>query len=397
MTIIIWFGFFFSLGLLLFIARKNVWLGLVVASYVLGLFSLSVRDLWEQTLITLSEPSIVLLAIAVGLIPMIGGVMEQGGLMDDLVSNLRLKRKYFLPLTSAFVGLLPMPGGALLSAPLVDRAGEGISNERKTAINVWFRHVFLLIYPLGVLLATTRMARLNLYVVAAYLIPGFVLMVILGNIFLLKGIDGKNNRGGQVIPRKLVAPVVVLITAPVMHSLSMLIFRNIIEEIPLVIGVCLSLVLAVYYSPVKWNELGRIAARMKPWNFGLIILGMFLFLNIFQESATSRVIAQAGFSKDFLLVGIGALLGFATGRVLVPISILLPIYFAQFGLDTMTPLVFAIMFFAVYQGYVISPVHPCVSVSLQYFKTNLKDFYKSLLLSAGIGIAAAWGIALAVF
>ena len=67
-TTIIWLGFFISLGLLLFIARKNVWLGLVVASYVLGLFSLSVRELWEQTLITLSEPSIVLLAIVISAI-----------------------------------------------------------------------------------------------------------------------------------------------------------------------------------------------------------------------------------------------------------------------------------------------------------------------------------------
>lgn len=393
-TFIIWLGFFFSLGLLLFIARKNVWLGLVISSYVLGLFSLSFEQLWEQSILTVTEPSIVLLAIAVGLIPMIGGVMEQGGLMDDLVRNLRLKRKYFMPLTSAFVGLLPMPGGALLSAPLVDRSGEGVSNEIKTAINIWFRHVFLLIYPLGVLLATTRMAQLNLYVAAAYLIPGFILMVVLGNIFLLKGIDGNNNNSGTVASKKLIVPVSILLIAPIIHSISMLIFRNLLEEIPLVIGVCVSLVMAVSFSTVQWNQIGRIARRMKPWNFGLIIIGMFLFLNIFQASETSRVIAQANFSKDFLLVGVGALLGFATGRVMVPISILLPIYFAQFGQDSMNPFVFAIMFFSVYQGYVISPVHPCVSVSLQYFKTNLKDFYKLLLFSAGVGIAAAWGIAL---
>ena len=60
---------------------------------------------------------------------------------------------------------------------------------------------------------------------------------------------------------------------------------------------------------------------------------MFLFLNIFKASETSRVIADASFSKVFLVVGIGALLGFATGRVQVPISILLPIYLAQFGID----------------------------------------------------------------
>ena len=111
MTILIWFGFFLSLALLLIIARKNLWLGLFIAAYVLGLFSLSFKDLWRQTYITITDPSILLLALAVGLIPMIGGAMEYGHLMDDLVNNIRMKRSYFMAFTSAFVGMLPMPGG----------------------------------------------------------------------------------------------------------------------------------------------------------------------------------------------------------------------------------------------------------------------------------------------
>ena len=61
---------------------------------------------------------------------------------------------------------------------------------------------------------------------------------------------------------------------------------------------------------------------MKPWNFALIILGMFLFLNIFKASETSRVIAEASFSKVFLVVIIGALLA-ALGYALflVPFNI----------------------------------------------------------------------------
>ena len=104
MTILIWFGFFFSLGLLLIIARKSLWLGLVIASYVLGLFSLSVKNLWQQTCITVTDPSILLLSLAVGLIPIIGGIMEHGGLIDNLVNNIRMKRNYFMAFTSAFIG-----------------------------------------------------------------------------------------------------------------------------------------------------------------------------------------------------------------------------------------------------------------------------------------------------
>ena len=189
----IWFGFFFSFTLLVIIARKNLWLGLIIASYVLGIFSLSFFELWEQTLKTITDPSIILLAIAVGLIPVIGGAMERSGLMDDLVNNLRLKKRPLMAFASSFVGLLPMPGGALLSAPLIEKSGGDVSNENKAAINVWYRHVFLLIYPLGMLLATTSMAKVNLYTVILYLIPGFVLMQILGYFFLLIKVKETNQ------------------------------------------------------------------------------------------------------------------------------------------------------------------------------------------------------------
>ena len=393
----IWFGFFFSFTLLVIIARKNLWLGLIIASYVLGIFSLSFFELWEQTLKTITDPSIILLAIAVGLIPVIGGAMERSGLMDDLVNNLRLKKRPLMAFASSFVGLLPMPGGALLSAPLIEKSGGDVSNENKAAINVWYRHVFLLIYPLGMLLATTSMAKVNLYTVILYLIPGFVLMQILGYFFLLIKVKETNDTFSQTDIQKIILPMLVIVIAPVIHFSLTMIFKNVIQEIPLVIGVSVSIVLAFYFGKLSLKDFTIISKKMKPWNFALIIIGMFLLLNIFKVSDTSRVIAEASFSKTFLLVGIGFLLGFATGRVQVPISILLPIYLTQFGSDAMTPWIFMITFFAIYQGYVISPVHPCVSVSLEYFKTELKDFYKLLFVPAIIGLTVAWIVAALTF
>jgi len=390
---LIWFGFFFSLGILLLIARKNLWLGLVVASYLLGSFSMSLTAMWDQTIRTLSDPAIILLAISVGLIPVIGGAMERSGLMDDLVNNLHISKKLFLALTPTLVGLLPMPGGALLSAPLVDRSGKTVPAEKKTAINVWYRHVFLLIYPLGALLVTTSMAKLNLYAVMLCLIPGFLLMQWLGYWFLLRKITGHNNFNSRINLNQLMAPIVIILIAPLLHFSLMRIFTSWLPEIPLLIGVSTSLALAFWFGHLGLKDLQPIARKMKPWNFALIIVGMFLFLHIFQASETSRAIAAASFSKIFLLVGIGALLGFATGRVQVPVSILLPIYFAQFGSEAMTPFIFAVMFFAIYQGYVISPVHPCVSVSLEYFKTDLKSFYRLLAIPGLISVGLAWLLA----
>ena len=390
MNIIIWFGFFLSLGLLLIIARKNLWLGLIISAYTLGIFSLSFFELWKHTVSTFTDPSILLLALSVGLIPQIGGTMELGGLTEDLVNNLKMKPKSFIAFTPAFFGMLPIPGGALLSAPLIDHSSDKISNKLKSAVNIWFRHVFLLIYPLGILLATTKMANLNLYTIALYLIPGFLLMSVLGYFILLRNIDNKTEKQKQVNSRKLLIPVFVIVIAPIVHLLGIVFFKDVIQEIPLLIGVSLSLCFATLATKLNLSDMKKIALKMKPWNFALIIMGMFLFLNIFKASETSRVIAEASFSKTFLTVGIGFLLGFTTGRVQVPISIILPIYLVQFGPNTMTPVAFAIMFFAIYQGYIISPVHPCVAVTLTYFNTDLKEMYKLLSIPALTCLAVAW-------
>ena len=386
---IIWLGFFISFLFILIVARKSIWLALVLGSYLMGIFSLSVVQMLRLTWQTLSDPSVLLLAMSVGIIPVIGGIMQQSGLMDDFVNNLPFSQKTVMVFSAAFVGMLPMPGGALLSAPLIEKSGEGVSAARKAAINVWYRHVLLLIYPLGMLLATTAMAKVNLYQVVLYLLPGFALMMLSGSLFLLRHFPENNHRPKKFNARKFSVPVIIILIAPGLHFFLMSVFPNLIQEIPLLIGVTISLLLAILTAKMGSRNLFAVARKMKPWNFALIIFGMFLLLNIFSASETSRVIAEAGFSKLFLMIGMGFILGLATGRVQVPISILLPIVIAQFGAEAITVSSFAVMFFAIYQGYVISPVHPCVLVTVEYFHSDLKSFFRLLILPIAVSMVFA--------
>lgn len=387
---ITWIGFLLSLFLLLVISRRSLWAGLVIAAFTLGIFTLPVHRIWQEVYVTLTDPSILLLSLGVGLIPMIGGSMELSGLMDELVSNLRIGKRLFSAFSPAFLGMLPIPGGALLSAPLLKKAGEGIPDVEKSAINVWFRHILILIYPLGTLLAAAKMAHLNLYVVMLYLIPGFILMFILGYFFLLKDIRGEIDYGSDFRLKGLLIPVMVILVAPVIHFSLITIFPEVLPEIFLVVGVGVSLILALSFGNLRWEQILLVWRKTGPWKFSLIIIGMFLFLNIFKASDASRVIAEFTVSRTLLLVGIGSILGFLTGRVQVPVSILLPIYYSKYGTNVITPSVFALMYFSIYMGYVISPVHPCVSVSLEFFKVELKDFFKLLIIPVLISLCIAF-------
>jgi len=45
-------------------------------------------------------------------------------------------------------------------------------------------------------------------------------------------------------------------------------------------------------------------------------------------------------------------------------------------------------------GYIVSPIHPCVSVSLEFFGSSLKDFYKKLFWPTFISLAAAFVVSI---
>ncbi|MCK4695471.1 MAG: DUF401 family protein, partial [Candidatus Cloacimonetes bacterium] len=131
---------------------------------------------------------------------------------------------------------------------------------------------------------------------------------------------------------------------------------------------------------MKLPDFKPIILKMKPWKFFLIIIGIFLFLNIFKDSEVSEEIAKAVFSKTFLIIIIAAFLGFVTGRIQLPVSILLPIYLTKFSANSLTLFCFAIMYSSVFIGYMLSPVHPCVSVSVEFFDTTFKEFLRKAFM-----------------
>ncbi len=374
---VLWFGFIISLVVILIVARRSLPLALFCGAIVLGLFTIPPLTIFEQIITTLSDLSIIILAIAMGVIPMIGGTMKHSGQMDDLVNNLRIGKKGLMALSPALMGLLPMPGGALLSAPILEKGGEGVSADLKVAINDWFRHLFVMIYPLSsALIASAKIADLNVYIAALYLLPTCAFALFLGYMFFVRKVHGTLVYSSPFSLKKLLIPLGIILIAPFLDFTLKKIFMLPIQEIATVIGVTASFLLSWRLSQINLN-LQEISKKMKPWNFSLIILGMFIFLHIFKSSNVAHLIASVPLSPATLCVVAGCILGFATGRVLLPASIILPVYVLS---SVLSPLTFTIIYTSIFFGYVISPVHPCVGVSLEYFNVPLKDFFKLLAL-----------------
>lgn len=391
---LIWIGFSLAILLLLVISRRSLALGMAAAAVVLALFTLPLPEMGSVLLRTFGDPSVLLIALVVGLIPMIGGALEISGEMERLVANMRIGRRPFLALSPALLGMLPMPGGALLSAPLVERGGKGVPSDVKAAGNVWFRHALLLIYPLGSsLIASTKIASVGLYQAILFLFPAFLLTTLIGYFLLLRHVDGKIEYDGRFSLSGLLVPLLIILSAPVIDVAIKSAFHLPHPEIGTVAGVTVSLLLAMGIGRIGLIQLKEIAWKMQPWKYAAIILAMFLFLNVFKSSGAPETLAAVDLSPVLLCIVIGFVLGLITGRIQAPIAVVVPIFVTVHG--AMSFVAFTVTYFAVYLGYVISPVHPCVSVSLEYFSVSMPAFLRRMALP--VAIAGLVDLAVALF
>ena len=375
-----WIGFFISIIILLTVSRINLGISLILGGLTLGLFTLSPITILSTIQKTLTDPSILFLTTAVTLIPIIAGTLQISGQFDKIKENLRVGKRGFLGLSPALLGALPIPGGALFSAPLIEKVGVKIPGETKVGINLWFRHILYFVYPIApALIISASIANISIYSAIKYLIPFFLLSIFLGYFFFLRKIDGRIDYDKDFDLKALLTPLSVLLAAPIIDISLKNIFKFPFENMPLLIGITVSLILAIIFARNVKSTLIKSIKNMKPWNFTLIMIGIFIFISIFESSGIGEMIAQISPPQIILAIGFGFGLGFITGRINLAASILIPIILSIFGPSSLQSFLFGVTYFSIFLGYIITPIHPCVGLSVEYFETNLTDFLKSML------------------
>ncbi len=391
-----WIAFLIVITLILLFSKKELGIILSIGTIIFAI--LTQVSLIESFIVVLTNPSIILLAIAVALIPILGGIMEESGLMLELIQKMKISKKASLIVSPAFFGLLPVPGGALMSAPIIDQIDPSIDVNRKVAINVWYRHALILIYPLStILIIGSVLAGISLYVIIVAMIIPFIIMILVGYFTLLRSVDIEVVEHERDVKRVLrnFFPIII---APIIDFFGRTFLNFAYPEIFLLIGLCVSIWIALVYSNMTLSNVKEIAKKMKIWRFSLLIIAIFWFLDVFIRSGLPEDIGALKIPfLFFICLGFG--LGFATGRTQLPLSILIPIYLIQYSLTIMSLLDFVLLYSATFLGYLVTPIHPCVSYSVKYLKTEYKGAFKYLALPTFIcfGILLAFYLILILF
>ena len=370
-----WLSFIIVIGVVMALSKYE--LGIILTFGALGFAFLVGVDILQSLINVLSDLSILALIVIMILIPILGGIMEESGLMMEMIQKMRISKRSSLMMIPALFGLLPVPGGALMSAPIVQQIDTEEDANIKVSINVWYRHMLIMVYPVSsALIIASKLTNIHLYILVLGLLPALIVMWLIGYIILVRNVSPFTEQRERDLKRAFLNLVPILI-APIFDFVGRTFFNFSVPELFLLIGLIISIWLALKFGKMEVSSVKTISKKMKIWRFPLIIFSMFLFLQVFISSGAPEEIASLDLSV-FLLILIGFFLGLGTGRIQLPISILIPIYLAQFTVLTMPLLDFIFIYTSIFLGYLITPLHPCVAYSTEYFKTSFIKVAKIL-------------------
>ncbi len=392
----------FAVVLLLVAKGADMALALVLGTIVAGIFlPLGLKEFGQAIFNEITSGTTIQLVIAVSLISGLGKLMQHSGAMDLIVESLVgifRSDRLLLMLIPALFGTLNVPGGAIMSAPLVERNGKrlGLDKIEMSAINVFFRHIGYFAYPLYPSLVLinelTGLDRLliikhNAPIMAAGLITAYF-------VYFRRSKDKQEKNEVKTTARRYVLNL-LLGFAPVILMLTAVIVLDLPFYLAALIGVSAALLKGLPRQDFWRGFLLRCKMFFVEWvdyKVALTILGVMCFKAVIEHSnVVSIILAEvvaSGIPLPLLVAGSGLAVSYATGVHLAATGLLVPILTPLFPPSAIGPFI-SLAFTAIIVGYLISPLHLCLTFSNRYYKVDIPAVYKKLCVPLVVMLVTA--------
>ncbi len=120
------------------------------------------------------------------------------------------------------------------------------------------------------------------------------------------------------------------------------------------------------------------------WRLPFAIIGVMCFRYMMEASgAVSTIlpyIEATGLPTTLLLIAIAWTVGLATAMPAAGIAIVIPI--AMVMVDKLTPILTSVIYMTMIFSYLISPMHLCLILTVEYYKARLHTVYQKLIPTA---------------
>jgi len=318
------------------------------------------------------------LCTAVALITVLGYSLEETGLMTETIESLRgfLSSRVLLSSIPALFGLLSMPGGALISAPFNEPEAElqGLKPEQKTYINVWFRHVWYWASPISPRpILAASLAGIALMDFLKVQFPLFAVTIIIGLIVSKNFIKDGGKVGGASNYFDAAKGLTPIIVAVILSVVGTPIWASLIVSI--------IIVLILKRSPLKGSL--RMLWLGVRWDTVISVLAVLFFREVIDVTGSMSAllgdITEGGIPLIALVIFIPILVGALSGTSTMSIGMVFPMMIPMF--KTTDIHLISLVYAGALAGYLVSPMHLCLTLTNSYYKSNLRKVYEYLIPS----------------
>lgn len=384
----------FCFLLMLFAIRRHwpLWLAVLTGGVVLGfLFGLTPAAIAVTMGKALAQPSFATLFAIVGLIMLLSelqGITGQGRRLVEGLSPYIKSPRVRLIFFPALVGLLPMPGGAVFSCPMVRDVGAtlDINEQKKALINYWFRHLWESAWPLypGYIL-TCAIADIPPSLLWRYGLPLVVLNILVGWFMLLRDPIKETELPDASVPKQPLSRVlleglpilVAVLAAPVYGGIFSLIGFAAPNGLSFVCSFLSAILLVIWQNKFPPVKVPGLLLQHSVYKMLLLVVVIFIFKEIVITAKVVEDLAAIMTGKSALFIMflfLPLMMGLLTGVMLGFVGAAFPLIMAllsQAGMYEERLCWILVALVSGNTGQMISPLHSCYLLTLEYFKVPL--------------------------
>lgn len=410
-----------TFGIMLFAISRDwhLWFAILLGGVILGLlFGMPPAQIANVAGKSLILPETLALFGVVFFIMLLSAIQGKTGQGRRLVAGLtpymkspRLRLAFF----PALVGLLSVPGGAIFSCPMVRDVAEGyaIPKRDQTLINYWFRHIWEAVWPLypGYIM-TCVLADIPPSVLWRYTFPVVFFSCFIGWALFLRIPIERLPELDLPETEKRPLPIVLLDALPIVVGIGLApVFSALFSVLEIAVpggtafcaAFAMAAMTAMIQDKVSPAELPGLMLTSHVGKMLGLILMIFVFKEILVEAKVVDALAAIFAGKSAVLMlalTLPALMGALTGIMLGYVGSAFPLVLAVISQAGMWDERLCWIILAMASGHfgqMISPMHSCYLVTLEFFRERLDSTWKPIFFGSVIQLACTGSYVAALY
>ena len=371
----------------------------LLSVYTVAIFQVNVVTALKAAGLAMIENKTLELYVIITMVLYIAEIQKAKKMFDQLISSLNSMirdSRLVAMVAPAIVGLLPMLGGALMSAPLVDVSTKkmNMTAEFKTFMNYWFRHIWEFVWPIYAAIPIfSTLSGIPVKTIILYQSPFTVLNIITGLAFsfwYFKKHNIQREKPGKITSFTRTIKDLFEGVWPVL----MVILLFFVAGVPLYISLTLAAVLLTIVKRLTPKEISGTFLTKDMGKIVLLIASVMVFKRIIEVSNAFASLETMGISLVMLVLLsllVSFTMGFLTGVnnafIVIAYPILLPLIQKLTAGNAEHFILLSVYVYIIgFAGILLSPLHLCLVLTNEYFKSSLYKVYR-YLAPAGILLA----------